>query len=266
MKPFQTYQHLAGTPMTDRDQKQVGSKFWNKGKWDNFVAPFLPESGQDLSLVDMGCNAGVFLKLAEERGFDPVIGVDSNTEAIERGEQWRDQNGSNYKFINSDIKDCIDKLPMVDYTVLANAHYYFTINDWMDYLDQLQYKTRYVIIVTAEKQHINRCWASADVPSVRNYFKNWEEVGFIDELPFAGDPDPRKLWGLCFKSKYLDRVPLDSLDSSNHVQDEFYAELDEGKDFKDTRYYRIIKKYRDKWSERRLHEWFGERIKVYNSP
>lgn len=264
MKPFNTYQWLEGTQMTERDKKQVGSKFWNEGKWNNFVLPFLPKDSRGLSLVDMGCNAGVFLKLAEDMGFVPVIGVDSDREAVQRGEAWRNKHGGQYKFINSDLNGCIDELPIVDYTVLANAHYYFTINDWTDYLDKLRLKTQYVIVVTAEKNHINRCWASADVPSIRNYFKDWEEVGFIDELPLVGDPDPRRLWSLCFKSKYIDKVPLDSLDSSNHVQDQFYGELDEGKDFKDTRYYRILKKYRAKWGEERLHEWFGERIKVYN--
>jgi hypothetical protein len=265
MKPFNTYQYLEGTNITDRDKKQVGSKFWNEGKWNNFVAPFLPANGEGSSLVDMGCNAGVFLKLAEDKGFDPVIGVDSDRTSIQRGETWRNKNGGKYKFIHSDINNCIDQLPIVDYTVLANAHYYFTINDWIDYLDQLKFKSRYVIIVTAEKNHINRCWASADVPSIRNYFKDWEEVGFVDELPLDGDPDPRRLWSLCFKSKYLDKVPLESLDSSNHVQDQFYGELDSGKDFKETRYYRILKKYRAKWGEQKLHEWFAERMKVYES-
>lgn len=264
MKPFATYQHLEGEPFTDRDKKQVGSKFWGQGKWDNFVAPFLPADGKDLSLVDMGCNAGLFLKFAEDKGFE-AIGVDSNKESIRRGEEWRNKIGGRWKYVRSDINNCIDRLPIVDYTVLANAHYYFTINDWIDYLDELQYKTRYVIVVTAEKKHINRCWASADVPSIQNYFKQWEQVGEVITLPLGGDPDPRRLWSLCFKSPFLDKVPLDSLDSSNHVQDEFYGELDEGKDFKDTRYYRILQKYRAKWGERRLHEWFAERMKVYAS-
>lgn len=264
MKPYATYQHLDGEPFTERDKKQIGSKFWNQGKWDNFVAPHLPEHGEGMTLVDMGCNAGLFLRFAEDRGFK-AIGIDSNIESVTRGRKWAKEHGYSYEIKHDTIEKCLKDLPIVDYTVLANAHYYFTINDWMEYLDAIKLKTRYVIIVTAEKKHINRCWASADVPSIRNYFKDWREVSFVDELPLEGDPDPRRLWSLCFESPIIEKMSVDSIDSSNHVQDDFYAELDSGKHFSETKYYGIIKKYRrDKWSTERLNKWFQERVEVYN--
>lgn len=262
MKPFATYQRLDGMPYTDRDKKQINSRFWNEGKWRNFVAPHLPEDGKGMTLIDMGCNAGLFLKLAEDRGFK-AIGVDSSKEAVERGKKWRDEHGYHYEIRLQKIEECLDTLPMADYTVLSNLHYYFPIDKWVEYLDKLKFKTRYVIVVTAEKNHINRCWASADVESIRNYFKGWEDCGFVDELPLEGDPDPRRLWSLCFRSFHIDKVPIDSLDSSNHVQDEFYGELDAGKHYTETKYYRILKKYREKWGEDRLHKWIEERLRVY---
>ncbi len=262
-KPFEEYQFLEGTEMTERDKLEVGSKFWNKGKWDNFVAPFLPENCNGMVFVDMGCNAGLFLRLAQDKGFERIVGVDSNEGAVNRGIEWRDKTGGNYKILNLPMEKCIDDLPIADYTVLANAHYYFTINDWLDYLDKLQYKTRYCIIVTAEKRHLNRCWASADITDVRRYFKTWEEMGFVDELPTEGDPMPRRLWGLCFKSPFIERVPIEGLDCGNHVQDRFYSELDSGMDYHRTRYYRILKHYRKNWGIERLDKWFEERIRVY---
>lgn len=265
MKPFQTYQYLEGYPMTERDKVEVGSKFWNEGKWDNFVLPFLPDDCKGQVLIDMGCNAGLFLKLAKEKGFERVVGVDSDKDAVTRGLEWRNKNGDNYKIILSPMEKVIDELPVADYTVLANAHYYFTINDWLDYLDKLQYKTRYCIIVTAEKHHINRCWASAGLDDIRVYFKNWEEVGFINELPIEGEIGARRLWAFLFKSPFVERIEMAKLDRGNHVQDQFYRELDEGKDYHDTRYYRIIEKYRrHKWSKERLEGWFEDRVKLYN--
>lgn len=265
MKPFETYQQLEGEIMTDRDQKQIGSKFWNKGKWDNFVVPHLPEDCSDLSFVDMGCNAGLFLKFAQEKGFKDIIGIDSNEEAVMRGTSWAHRNGGKYKIIHSHMEKAAGKLPIVDYTLFSNAHYYFTINDWVDYVDKLKLKTKYVIIVTAEKKRINRCWASADVQKIRNYFRDWKEVSFVDELSLEGDPDPRRLWSLCFENPLLEKVTIESLDSSNHVQDQFYGEIDKGKDFRATRYYRIMKKYREKWGIEKINRWFEERLKVYES-
>ena len=252
--------------MTSRDKGEVGSKFWNIGKWENFVAPFLPDDCSELSLIDMGCNAGVFLNEAELKGFKTVIGVDSSRDAVKRGAQWREEHGKAYQFVLSKMEDCVEDLPAVDYTVLANAHYYFTINDWLDYLDRLQTKTAYCIIVTAEKRKVNRCWASTELDSIRSYFKTWEEVGFIDGVPLLeGDPHPRKLWGLCFKSPLVDRVAVDSLDSSNHVQDQFCAELDAGKHYTETRYYKILKPYRKNWTDEKLNNWMQERVDVYEN-
>lgn len=265
MKEFSVYQRLDGFPMTERDKLEVGSKFWNEGKWDNFVAPFLPKDCGGQVLVDMGCNAGLFLKLAQDWGFERVIGVDSDSEAVIRGLAWRDENNGTYKILNLPMEKSIDELPVADYTVFANSHYYFTINDWLDYLDKLQYKTRYCIIVTAEKRHLNRCWASAGLEDIRGYFRMWEEAGFIDELPLEGDPSPRRLWGLCFKSPFIDRIDMAALDRGNHVQDGFYKELDEGKKYYETRYYRIIEKYRrNKWSKERLKGWFEDRVRLYS--
>lgn len=264
MKPFNVYQYLEGEEMTDRDKLEAGSKFWNKGKWDNFVAPFLPQDCSDMTLVDMGCNAGLFLKLAEDKGFRRVVGVDSDKEAVEKGIVWRDNHNGRYQILNMLMENSLDNLPVADYTIFANSHYYYTINDWLDHLDQLQYKTRYCIIVTAEKSHKNKCWVLADVEAIRRYFKGWQEIGFIDALPFEDDPMPRKLWGLCFESPYIKRVPIEKLISRNTRQDSFYPQLDQGVLYKETRYYRFVEKYRTKWPESKRNRWFEERIAVYD--
>lgn len=264
MKQYREYQYMPNTEMTERDKKEVNSKFWNGGKWDNFVAPFLTEKGEEMSLVDMGCNSGLFLKFAEDLGFK-AIGVDSNDEAVVRGLKWRDDYGYHYDIIKKDLNNCIKDLPIVDYTVMANSHYYMTVNDFLDYTDVLQLKTRYVIIVTDEKHHLNRCWASADITDIRSVFKNWDEVGFIDIKPNDGDPGYRKLSSICFKSRFIEKVPVERIDASNHVQDDFWREIDNGKHFTETRYYRILAKYRKNWEPGRLDKWMQERVDNYES-
>lgn len=261
MKPYETYQRIPGDSMTSRDHQQVGSKFWNEGKWNNFVAPHLPKDCSGLGFVDMGCNAGLFLKFAQDRGFSHILGVESNKGAYLRGKDWAIKNNAKYTILRSTMEKA--NLPIVDYTVLANAHYYFHIIDWLDYIERLKFKTRYVIIVTAEKNHINHCWARADIASLRRYFKEWKEVSFVDELPTVGDPDPRRMWSICFESPMIERVEVDKLTFHNHVQDNFYKELDSGKHYKDTGYYRVLKKYRAKWGEDVLHAWIEDKIKTY---
>lgn len=268
MKPFSTYQCVLGNPMTERDKQEAGSKFWNEGKWDNFVAPFLPEDCSEQVLVDMGCNAGLFLKLAEDTGFSQVVGVDANKEAIKRAIAYREKVGGSYQIQRRRMERSVDKMPVADFTILANAHYYFHINDWLDYLDRLVAKTRYCIIVTAKKREV-RCKASANPVVIRRYFRDWDEAGMV-EPSMEGDPYPRKLWGLCFKSRLIERVPIDSITNGNHMQDGFLTELDKGIDPMETTYLKDLRRYRrrrkqKKWTEDRFRKYMDIRHKVYES-
>lgn len=265
MKAFETYQLLGGEELTERDKKQIGSKFWGQGKWDNFVLPHLPEDCSELSLVDMGCNAGLFLKFAKDKGFKKAIGVDYNRESVDRGNRWAKENGYDYKIIKTEMNHIIDDLPIVDYTVLANAHYYFRVADWLDYVDKLRTKSHRVIIVTTHKKFINRCWAEADTESIRTYFKDWKEVSYVPELPTEGDPDPRRMWSFCFESPVLEKVDIDSINCRNNVQNGLYIDLLAGVDYHKTKYYRILKKYRAKWKPETLEKFMQDKVAVFNS-
>lgn len=247
--------------MLDRDKLEENSKFWVKGKWDNYVLPFLPKDCKNLTLIDMGCNAGVFLELAEKKGFN-AIGVDADKEAVKRGLRYRKRNGGKYRIIYRDMRRCIDDLPVSDFTILANAHYYFPIDHWLEYLNKLKEKTCYVIIVTAQKTR-KYSKASADLADIRNYFKNWDEVGFVDELPLEGDPFPRRLWSFCFKNRDVERVPIENICRGNRVQEGFYIELDKGVDLFKTRYYRILRSYRKEWPKEKLEKFMYSKKELY---
>ena len=267
MKRFSNYQYVEGEPMSERDKKEAGSKFWNKGKWDNFVVPFLPDDCKNMILVDMGCNAGLFLKLAQDRGFSRVIGVDVNKEAIRRARNYKERNGGTYEILYSDIRACIDKLPAADFIVFANSHYYLPIDHWLNLLDKLRVKTRYCILVTVEKR-IGTHRASGHLVDIRNYFRDWRENG-ITKVSLENDPFPRPLYGLCFKSCWIDRVSIDNLIDSNSVWRtlyDFWVEIDKGVDFCKTPYYEILKKRRierRKWDKDKVDASFRQKIEIF---
>jgi len=263
MKQFSNYQYVGGE-MSTRDKQEIGSKFWNEGKFNNFVKPFLPDDCSEQIFVDIGCNKGIFLRMAEEMGFNRVIGVDSNTQAISDGLKHKDEVGGHYEFIKGRMERVLDKLPVADYMVFANAHYYLPIDLWLDYLGQLKRKTRYVIIVTAIKRPVISK-ASADVGEIIKYFNDWEFDGFID-VPLRGDPYPRQLYGLCFKNPNLERISVDELNNGNHLQDGFYEELDQGKAPLETDYFKRLLRYRKcKWKESKTEQYTIGRVELYNS-
>jgi len=263
MKPYNVYQYLEGS-MSERDIREKDSKFWGIGKWNNFILPLLPEDCSELTLVDVGCNAGLHCMLAEKKGFKKVIGVDSDAEAIKKGTEFKEKNGYKYELVLENIEKYLDDAPVVDYTILINAHYYFTISAWLDYVDKLKSKSRYVLIVTT-KQKSKTHLASADIHYLDEYFKDWEKLDGIEVMSEEGDPSPRKLWTRLYKSPILDRVQFDGLANFND-QKEFYKELDKGVAPMKTVYGKYIKWYRrNQWTPNEIEDFILGKVKLYDN-
>lgn len=265
MKKFSDYQCLPGEVATGRDAKEVNSKFWGRGKWNNFILPLLPNNCEDMTLIDMGSNAGLFLGFAKEKGFNKVIGIESNKEAVEKGEKHHNHD-LRWEFIEE------AELPLSDYVLFVNSHYYLNVSDFIFLLDRLRDRTRYCLVVSGDKKtypHI----ASSRAKDIRRYFNDWKEVDGINQIDGTGDPSPRKLWTLAFQSPTLKRVSMNGLDCGNNVQSTFYQELDNGVPYRKTRYYKIIRGYRlvknpeslSVWTEDELHTFFEKKISLYKS-
>lgn len=251
--------------MTDRDKKEANSKFWGKGKWDNFILPLLPKKCEDMTFVDMGCNAGLFLGFAENKGFKKVIGIELDKEAVEKGKK-----NHSYDLRWDHIEEA--ELPLADYVIFVNAHYYLNISDFILLLDRLRNRTRYCLIVSGDKQTYPHL-ASSRAKDIRGYFEDWKEVDGIEQIDGTGDPSPRKLWTLAFKSPSLKRVSMNGLDCGNNVQSSFYQQLDDGMGYKETRYYGILRGYRLKknpeslsvWTEDKLHRFMEGKVELYKN-
>ena len=184
------------------------SKYWNEGKWFNFIMPLLPES-KDSTFVEIGCNAGMFPRMAKGYGFRDVVGVEQSARAYKKALAYREFNELDYKLLHRKVGEnfSFDELPVADVTLLSTVHYYFDINSWIKYLDELQYKTSYCLVVSRPLEKIGHWIPGAEYSDVRNYFKNWREVGAIHTIREPGvrivdpdDPHPRMLWSLLFQS------------------------------------------------------------------
>ena len=257
MKKFKHYQDMDDGLTMHLTEKQKGSKFWNKGKWDNYVAPYLPEDCSGLTYVDMGANAGLFLKFAEDRGFSRVVGIESGRKAVRRGLAYRDKHGYKYDLQGRYMESSMKHLPMADYVSFINSHYYLLIHDFLDILDRLQFKTMYCIITSTRRTEW-LCNASSHGSNVKRYFKNWELVGEVQQLSIKDDSCPRSLWSYCFKTPSLEKVSLDKLSGGQHVQGRYWEQLDQGVPPYKTRFF---KKYcqRHKTTPRERMKWLMDK-------
>jgi SAM-dependent methyltransferase len=91
------YQNVPVEGAEYEGQERERSRFWNVGKWDNFIAPLLPRERR--TFIDIGCNAGLMLKLAQDAGFEKVIGIEASKRAMQQAEQYRESVGGDWTVV-----------------------------------------------------------------------------------------------------------------------------------------------------------------------
>jgi len=177
------------------------SHFFNEGKWRWFIEPLLPDDPQDRTFVEIGCNAGLFLKLATEYGFRDVVGVEADAENCAMAERYRDAHGLNYRILHRTVgRDFTwDELPVADVVLLANVHYYIHMGDFLPFLDRMLYKTIDCIVVSRWMRDKKHGHPLPDIDGIRHMFRDWEMVRILQTS---------HVHSLLFRSR-LQRQPID---------------------------------------------------------
>jgi len=188
------------------------SAFFNEGKWRNFILPLLPADPQDRTFVEIGCNVGLFLRLAKEYGFDRVLGVEADPANCEMAERYRDACGLDYRVLNRTVGINFDwdELPAADVVLLANMHYYVPLVHFLPFLDRMRFKTIYCLVVSRAMRDKKHGHPLPDESSLRLLFRDWHARRAINtsSAMLENDPHPRRVHSLLFQSD-LERQPID---------------------------------------------------------
>jgi len=176
-----------------------------------------------MTFIEMGCNAGMFLKLAKAYGFKNVIGVEKDQSAYKTAKKYL---GDGYELINAELTEKFDYdlLPAADVIVLANFHYHVFLPAFMEFVNRMRRKARYVIVVST-RVRTTRHFPNGRVDDIRHYFRHWEEVGYIPPLSSSGDPKPRTVWSLAFKSELVRRSIKDIKDKMGKTGRYYYNRI-----------------------------------------
>lgn len=199
------YQNVEGVEgAVFKDPRRKDSRFWGEGKWDTYIKPLLPENRQ--TFIELGCNAGLFLKLAVDAGFKQVIGIEASQQRMRQAREFRGSNryfyGLRQQKVGVDFE--LEQLPLADVTLISNMHYYLPVGVFSDLADRLRSRSMYCLIVSAKARRRQGC-ARHYLESVRGYFRNWEEVEVVGDWDGAeglvkDDPTPRKqMYSVLFK-------------------------------------------------------------------
>ena len=202
------------------------SRFYNRGKWDNFIAPLLPRDASGLSLVELGCNAGLLLLFAAEHGFSRVTGVEGDDEWFRQArfvlDHYATRDPDTYGRIDlvharigpqgfgsnasCNIRSSAPELDPAtlagaDFVIAANVLYWIEHNTALRFIDALAAMTRHCLVVSIEatSQMGGPCSAS----EVRAAFESsWTETAAVDRIePSPDEPAARPMFSILFTSK-----------------------------------------------------------------
>ncbi|MGD9276368.1 MAG: hypothetical protein PVJ67_04295 [Candidatus Pacearchaeota archaeon] len=267
---------IDGMDIGDRKDRRY-SKFCNEGKWDNFIKPLIPKCVSEQIFIEFGCNAGLYLRLAKEKGYKRVIGIDKSRNAASIAEIYRDENEQDYEVINEQLGEHFDfdKLPVADLILMANFHYHLTAQDFISIMDAIQYKTCYCLVVSAKVRKQIHWKAKTSLNDLKYYFRNWQPVNEVYYVSPEKDPHPREMWSILFKSG-LERKPIKDLwnpknkDKYNRIPQSSTAELfrkvleSDNVDTRDNTYYKKVLRARaeDGWSRGRIDRFVRDKIEL----
>jgi len=212
------------------------SAFFNEGKWRNFIAPLLPLDAHDRTFVEIGCNAGLFLRLAKEHGFRDVVGVEADADACRMAELYRNAHGLDYRIMNRTVGVDFswDELPVADVVLLSNMHYYIHMAHFLPFVDRMRWKTITCIVVSRAMRDRKHGHPLPDLDSIRQMFCDWEIDRAIQttSVMLEGDPHPRRVHSQLFRSR-LQRQPISDHTTRGHPyrkHQEFVDLVREGRD------------------------------------
>lgn len=246
---------IKGVDAVFEDINRCKSKFWNEGKWNNFVKPLLSDIDRG-SFLDIGCSAGLHLKMAKDEEFKNVFGIEGSRRIMKQAELYKKSVSGDYTLLRWSVNNTfsLEQLPLFDVILLANMHYYLPISDFMRLVDQMRSRTVYCIVVSCLTRKFGGC-ACSDLGAVRRYFHDWGEIKLADGIPQEGDPSPRpRMYGVMFKSA-LKKKPIENIltywreesmkpkDTLTPAYEEFYRKVFSRKpfNFKNTLLYQWLK-------------------------
>lgn len=255
---YQTIE-IDGEGQVFEDINRKDSAFWNEGKWNNFIKPLLPKEKQ--TFIEIGCNAGLFLKMAEDEGFRNVVGVEGNSQIFQQAQSFKESNGGNYGLVNQLMgKDfALGDLPVADVVLIANMHYYLPVGVFSRLVDNFKNRSLYCIIVSAraKKRQGN---ATYYLSSVRGYFRDWQEMDVIDGLDMEGDCCPREhMYGVLFRGN-LSTINVGNYygawwEASKHWKHKSHELAPVMKDFFD----RVLKGEQFKYEDTLMYQYWRKR-------
>jgi hypothetical protein len=178
---------INGKPMPAMRQGDTSGK-----RWDNLIKPLIPFEGEGRLFIELGSNAGFYLRKAKEMGFN-VMGIDNNPGFVKQARFWEEKEPRGVRTIEGDLVDW--DFPCASIILLANVHYWLTPNQLARVVRRLRRKALYVIVVGRHRHHPTMK-SPNDTRTLKWVFGKWR---------IAKTATTAKHYAIRFKSKLLEK-------------------------------------------------------------
>jgi len=169
---------INGVEMPTRRQ---GSWDTNEHRWNLLIRPFM-EKGEGRRFVELGSNAGFYLRKARELGFE-AIGVENDPTFLRQARYWEAKEPMGVITVDSDLNEF--NIPAAHTVLLANILYWQTPTQVEQLVKKLGKAALNVVVIGRHRplrQHKSAC---TQEPLVR-LFGSWKyELGDQDSKHFS---------------------------------------------------------------------------------
>lgn len=139
-------------------------------RWKALIEPLVPPDGAGRMFLELGCNAGYYLRMASQYGYN-TIGVEIEERFLEQAKYWEAQEPAGVRVEYGDINEY--DIPANFITMIANVHYWQTPEQVERMVAQMRDNSLHVLIMSRHNQserHLSDCREEA----VKAWFDGWE--------------------------------------------------------------------------------------------
>jgi len=145
----------------------------SQARWRDLIEPLVPPDGHGRLFLELGCNAGYYLRKASEMGYI-TLGVEREQVYYEQAKYWEAQEPRGVRVEFGDINEY--DIPANYITLLANVLYWQTQEQVQALVDKIKERSLHVLIMSRnnpDPRHLSSC----ALHSMLELFDGWDTLG-----------------------------------------------------------------------------------------
>lgn len=159
-------------------------------RWTELLEPLIPTDGAGRLFLELGCNAGYYLRKASELGYT-TLGVEREQVYYDQAQYWEAQEPRGVRVEFGDINEYT--IPANFITLLANVHYWMTPEQVDALVKKMRARSLNVLVVSRHRKdprHKSDCTTDKAI----DLFVEWKAIKYLNN---------DKHWSLLFHNPDL---------------------------------------------------------------